>query len=604
MSNNIHGYHGVILEIDLSKGKSMKRKIPPEDLTAYIGGRGLGMKLLWDQLQQPGIDPLSPENPLLFMAGPFSGFPVPSASRTCVVTKNPRTSPVRSEYTHASTIGYSNMGGFFGPEIRFAGYDGIMITGKASKPVYVTIEDDTVKIRDASKYWGMGTDSFDKTFKADLGDRRFESCYIGPAGENLVSYACIINTAARAAGRAGTGCVMGSKNLKAIAVKGSRAPGASDTAAFARELDESRNAFKGQDFTRNWREDGTAAALVRSSNAGTQAVKNYREGTFKGIKKIGAEAAKKNIWKHDFACYCCPLSCKKSGVVSSGRFEGLVHDGPEYETGTMMGADLMIDDMAGMLKLVYLADDYGIDTISAGNVIGFLMEAYEKKLVDKDFLDGIDLTWGNVDASIDMLKKITMREGIGDLAAGGVRPLSEKIGNSSDLFAIHVKGHELAAWNVHADPPRGISYVSSNRGACHLNGKDKESQDRTALYDSLGLCLFARAAYPEDRLARLMTAITGSQWTPGSLARAGERVFNLEKMFNYREGFRKRDDILPGRFYEQPLTVGPKKGAVLERDSFDSLLDEYYKKRGWSLKDTRPKKQKLRDLGLEFTLPA
>jgi len=270
----------------------------------------------------------------------------------------------------------------------------------------------------------------------------------------------------------------------------------------------------------------------------------------------------------------------------------------------MMGADLMIDDMDGMLKLVYLADDYGIDTISAGNVIGFLMEAYEKKLIDRDFLGGIDLTWGNVDASIAMLKKITMREGTGKLAALGVRPLSEKIGKDAALFAIHVKGHELAAWNVHADPPRGISYVSSNRGACHLNGKDKESQDRTALYDSLGLCLFARAAYPEDRIARLMTSITGNQWTPESLSLAGERVFNLEKMFNYREGFRRRDDVLPDRFYEQPLTMGPRKGAVLEREGFDSLLEEYYKKRGWSLKDTRPKKQKLRDLGLEFTIPA
>ncbi|MFW5860790.1 MAG: aldehyde ferredoxin oxidoreductase family protein [Spirochaetota bacterium] len=604
MSNNIHGYHGVILEINLTSGKSRKRKIPADDIHNFIGGRGLGMRILWDELQEPGIDPLSPQNPLLFMAGPFSGFPIPSASRTCVVTKNPRTSPEKSKYANASTVAYSNMGGFFGPEIRFAGYDGIMIKGKSSKPVYITIDDDRVSIEDAGKYWGMGTDSFDRTFKADLGDRGYESCYIGPAGENLVPFACIINTAARAAGRAGTGCIMGSKNLKAIAVKGSRAPSAAEVDSFNLMLNECRQAFKGQQFTKNWREDGTAAALVRSSNAGTQAVKNYREGTFKNIKKIGAEAAKKNIWKRDFACYCCPLSCKKSGVVSSGRFEGLVHDGPEYETGTMMGADLMIDDMAGMLKLVYLADDYGIDTISAGNVIGFLMEAYEKKLVDKDFLDGIDLTWGNVDASIDMLKKITMREGIGDLAAGGVRPLSEKIGNDTASFAIHVKGHELAAWNVHADPPRGISYVSSNRGACHLNGKDAEAQNTTALYDSLGLCLFAKQAYPPERLAALMTTITGKEWKARSLQLAGERVFNLEKMFNYREGFRRKDDVLPGRFYDEPLTMGPEKGAVLKREGFTKLLDEYYQAREWSLKDARPKKSKLRELGLSFTMDA
>ncbi|KPK97919.1 MAG: aldehyde:ferredoxin oxidoreductase, partial [candidate division Zixibacteria bacterium SM23_73_2] len=203
MSNNRHGYHGIILDIDLSTGKIENKPIPKEDTANFVGGRGLGMKILWDRLDKPGVDPFSFENPLIFMPGPLSGFPVPSSSRTCVITKSPRTSPIKSRYPHASTVSYSNMGGFFGPEIRFAGYDGIVVTGKASSPAYVVIDDDKVEILDAENFWGMGTDEFDKRFIQELGDPRFRTCYIGPAGENLVSYACIINTAARAAGRGG-----------------------------------------------------------------------------------------------------------------------------------------------------------------------------------------------------------------------------------------------------------------------------------------------------------------------------------------------------------------------------------------------------------------
>jgi aldehyde:ferredoxin oxidoreductase len=220
-----HGYNGVILHVDLSAGKIAKKAVDQQDLADYLGGRGLGIKLLWDHLgDKPGTDPLGPDNPLLFMPGPVSGFPAPSASRTCVVTKSPITAPVKAKYAHSATVSYANMGGFFGPELRFAGYDGLMVTGRAAKSVYLYINDDRVEIRDAGRFWGMGTDAFDKAIIEELADRRFRTCYIGPAGENRVRYACIMNTAARAAGRGGTGCVMGSKMLKAIAVKGTGQP--------------------------------------------------------------------------------------------------------------------------------------------------------------------------------------------------------------------------------------------------------------------------------------------------------------------------------------------------------------------------------------------
>ncbi|MBU4353064.1 MAG: aldehyde ferredoxin oxidoreductase family protein [Nanoarchaeota archaeon] len=610
MAHKKPGYHGVLLDINLTTGKSSPKKISSQDIGMFIGGRGLGMKILWDRLKKPGIDPLSPENPLMFMPGPFSGFPIPSSSRTCVVTKSPCTSSLHSSYPFASTVSYSNVGGFFGPEIRFAGYDGIVITGRASAPVYIVIDNDRVEIREAKKFWGMGTDEFDKKFIEELGDRRFRTCYIGPAGENQVSYACIIHTAARAAGR-GTGCVMGSKNLKAIAVRGSMIPDVADHKQFLAALEEASQAFKGISgtlLTKIWRRSGTAVSIERSSKKGSMAVKNYREGTFSEIDKIGADAARK-FWIRDFACFCCPLSCKKSGVIKNGAYAGLIHDGPEYETGTMFGANLMVSDLEGLMKAVFNGDDYGLDIISTGNVIGFLMEAYEKGIIDKEFLDGIELKWGNIDAILKMIDKIAKREGVGDLASKGVKALSKRIGKDSEKFAIHVKGLELAAWNVHVEPPKGICYATSNRGACHQSGNTVEAQNFRAMIDSIGICRFTTdwghwylPGLGSDNFSRILTAITGIEWTKEELMKSGERIFNLEKMINYREGFRRVDDNLPDRFFEEPLSVGSEKGAVLHREKFSEMLDEYYKIRGWDPETTKPGKSRLERLGLSFTL--
>jgi len=597
----MEGYNGIILEINLTTGIINKAPISEDDLKNYIGGRGLGMKLLYDRLPNAGVDALSPENPLLIMPGPFSGFPIPSSSRSCVVTKSPKTSPLNKKYDHSSTISYSNMGGFVGPEIRFAGYDGLLITGKANKPVYIFIEDDIVEIRDASRYWGMGTDKFDKYFIEDLQDRKFESFYIGPAGEKLLPYASVINTAARAAGRGGVGCVMGSKNLKAVAVKGTGMPTVARHKDYLELLEKARISFsEDTDNRKFWRDEGTTGALEASSNQGSQAVKNYSEGTFVGIKNLGTEAARKKIWKRDFACFSCALSCKKSGYAK-GAYGTMVHDAPEYETGTMLGANLMIDNLEGLAKLIYVADDYGMDIISAGNTIGFLMECYDNNLIDIEFLDGIDLQWGSVDASLQMLHKIGKMEGVGKLAAQGVKPLSEIIGQGSDNFAIQVKGHELAAWNVPAYEDNGMSYVTANRGACHLNGGKIGEQDDIVLMDSLGACAFASGWYKEDLHYRhFLTAITGHEWSEEEFNKAGERIFNLEKMMNYREGFDKKDDILPERFYTNKFTEGPKKGSVVNRQEFEATLEAYYTNRGWDTVTSRPTNEKLEELGLGY----
>lgn len=595
----IKGYHGKILKIDLTTGKIEKIALKEEDLVKFVGGRGLGVKLLWDNLKKPGVDPLSPENPLIFMTGPFSGFSVPSASRTCVVTKSPITSPLRSPYPHASTVTYSNVGGFFGPELKMAGYDGIMITGKANELCYIVIEDDKVYIRDAKKFKGMRTDAFDKAFLKELGDRRFKTVYIGPAGENLVRYASILHTSARAAGRGGVGCVMGSKNLKAIAVKGSIQPDVANHKKFIAMVEKARLALKNSPNTKNWRDYGTAGYIVKSSDQGTETVRNFREGTFPEAYKIGAETARRDVWVRNIACMYCPLACKKSGRTK-GKYGGIVHDGPEYETGTMLGSNLLISDMAGLLKIIYNVDDLGLDAISTGAVIGFLMEAYEKGIIDQKFLDGIDLKWGSVDATLAIIEKIAYRDGVGDLASKGVKVLSQKIGQGSEKFAIHVKGLELAAHNIQANPPRALCYATANRGGCHLNGDSVTMQNFRAMIDSTGVCLFAAMdSVYEEPLISLLSAITGIDYDKAEFLKAGERVFNLEKMFNYREGFRREDDWLPDRFFEDAFTIGPKKGAVLDRDKFREILTQYYKERGWDAQTTKPAEAKLKELGLD-----
>jgi aldehyde:ferredoxin oxidoreductase len=593
------GYQGVILDVDLSSGKIEKVAITPEDLDNFVGGRGLGMKILWDRLKKPGVDPLSPDNPLIFMPGPFSGLPVPSSSRTCVVTKSPKTSPVKSDYSFASTVSYSNVGGFFGPEVRFAGYDGIVITGKANELCTIVIDDGKVEIRDARKFRGMRTDAFDRAILSELGDRRFKTVYIGPAGENLVPYSSIIHTSARAAGRGGVGCVMGSKNLKAIAVRGSGQPGVADHKRFLAALKKARLALKNSPRTKAWVEQGTARGIVELSNAGLEAVRNYREGTFPEADKIGGDVARREVWVKNVACYCCPLACKKSGLTH-GKYGGIVHDGPEYEGGTMLGSNLLISDMAGLLKALYNLDDLGLDHISTGNVIGFLMEAYEKGLINQKFLDGIDLRWGSVGATLAMIDKIASRDGVGLLASQGVKALSRQIGQGSDKFAIHVKGHELAAHNIQANPPRALCYVTANRGACHLNGDNIAKQNTRAVQDSTGLCFFAaiEPALDEPTLD-LLSAITGLEYGKDEFTKKGERIFNLEKMFNYREGFRRVDDRLPDRFFEDAFTIGPKKGSVLNQGQFDAMLTQYYKDRGWDPDTTKPGESKLKELGLE-----
>lgn len=594
------GVNGQILEINLSTGTIIKKSIPDQYYELFLGGRGLGIKLLQDYLPHPEIDAMSEANPLMFMPGLFCGYPIPSSSRTTMITKSPITSPKNGNSKFASTISYSNMGGFIGAEIKYAGYDGIVFTGKSPKPVYLFVENGEAELRDASKFWGMGTNEFDQAIIREVGDRRFESAYIGPGAENGVMFGSVINTGARAAGRGGTGCVMGSKKLKAIVVRGSKTPEVSNHKQYLQLLEMVRLTFGADsEAKQRWRYGGTANALQFSSDRGSQAVKNYSEGTFSGIENINADAARKQVWNRDFACYSCHLACKKSGFAK-GAYGGAVNEGVEYETGTMLGANLLIDNLNGLNKLIETADDYGIDIISVGNVIGFLMECYDKKLIDIGFLDGIDLKWGNVDAAMAMIHKIGNRDGVGNHASKGVKYLSEFIGQGSGDFAIHVKGHELAAWNVQGYAKSyGISYTTANRGACHMTGGEVSGQNNAALRDTLGACSFASSFYKDELHYRhFVEALTGIQLTEDAFLQTGERIFNLERILNCRDGFRREDDVLPERFFKDAYTSGPQQGKILDRIEFKEIMDDYYSKRGWNVITGIPEEEKLKTLRL------
>ena len=599
------GFHGVLLDVDLSTGTIGTRPVPRDQALAFLGGRGLGARLLWDL--PPGVDPMGPDNLLMFLPGPLSGFPVPSASRTCVVTKSPATAPLDSSFPFDATVSYSNMGGFFGPEIRFAGYDGIVVRGVSPEPVVLVVADDEVRLEPAGDLWGMGTEGLDEAIAERLGDRRYKSVYIGPAGEAKSLRACILHTAARAAGR-GVGAVMGAKGLKAIAVRGSQQPTVADHAAFLRRLERAQRRFEGLVGTLYrgvLRRGGTAMYLELASKRGVMAVKNYREGSFEDIDLIGYRASREQIWVRNSACYCCRLSCKKSGVVREGPHAHVVHDGPEYETGTMFGANLMIDDLGGVLKAITMGDDLGLDIISTGNVIGFLMEAYEKGHVDRAFLDGIDLTWGSVEATHAMIRKIAACEGVGALASQGTAAVSRHLGEHTASYAIHVKGMELAAHNVQANPARALCYATANRGACHLSGDNKHHQDFVAAMDSTGVCLFAASAgRPMPGMscgdtALLLEAITGEPWDEARFLAVGERTFALERMFNAREGFGPADDTLPERFFTEPLTVGKAEGAVLDREAFQQSLADWYAERGYDPERGVPTAETVERLGLD-----
>jgi aldehyde:ferredoxin oxidoreductase len=604
------GYMGTILRVDLTTGKVKTEPLPEELAKLYLGGRGLGAKVLYDEVK-PGIDPLSSANKLIFANGPLTGTPAQSCSRWMVVTKSPLTGGIIR----------STAGGSFGAELKSAGFDVLIVEGKAEKPVYLWINDDQVVMRDAGKLWGLLSDEAASAVRKELNDEKIKVATIGPAGEKLVRFAAIVDDR-RTASRGGVGTVMGSKNLKAIAVRGSKRIEVADRAKL-REVTKSQVAASQESpLFQGFSHLGTPGSTVLIHELGIYPVRNFQDGVLEGLHGNLTPEKIEEVFIKDVHCHNCYIHCGSIMRVARGPYAGKEVEGPEFETMWSFGGEVGNTNLGMIIEANRICDDYGVDTISAGSCIGFAMELFEKGILTKKDVDGLDLTWGNREAIIAILKKIVTREGIGDILAEGTKRAAEKIGRGANKYAMNVKGLEIPAYDPRGAKAHGLNLATSNIGASHMTGYAtqelfgipesverftpegkgklcKRNQDMTAIYDSIISCCFpvvfgwlGIAVYKQ-----LLPAATGIEQFSDEkyLLDLGERIYTVERAFNVREGFSRKDDILPSRFLTETPKSGPVKGHIFE---MDMMLDDYYEARGWDKKTGNPTRTALESLGL------
>lgn len=595
------GYCGKLLRVNLSTGEIKKE---PLDLTVakkFIGGRGLGSYLLAQEID-PKVDPLSPDNKIIFATGPLTGSSAPTSGRYMVITKSPLT----------GAIACSNSGGFWGAELKFAGYDLIIVEGKAAQPCYIYIKDDVVEIRNAEKYWGRLVSETTSLLLEEVGDKKARVLTIGPAGEKLSPIAAVMNEKYRAAGRSGVGAVMGSKNLKAIVVRGSGCVEPAEPEKTKELLSTLLKKIRENGVTGQGLPNYGTAVLVNIINEnGIFPTNNFQKAYFPDADEISGETlAEKYLVKKD-PCYRCPIACGRYCKV-----DGEEGGGPEYETIWAFGADCGVNDLAAIIKANNLCNEYGLDTISAGATIACAMELFEKGYIKPEELDGPELKFGSAEAIIEWTRKMGAGEGFGAKLAQGSYRLAESYGVPE--LSMSVKKQELPAYDPRGVQGHGLQYATSNRGGCHVRGYlispevlgepekiDRFSlegkaqwaklfQDLTAVIDSLGLCLFTSFALNADDYRDLFNFIVGENYSTEELLTAGERIWNLERVFNLKAGISPAEDTLPKRLLEEPIPDGPSKG---HKHRLAELLPEYYKVRGWDEKGV-PTAEKLQALGL------
>jgi len=609
------GWVGRILRVNLTKGDYSVEDLDPDLAKDYIGGRGLASKLLFDEVD-PKIDPLSPENKLLFAPGPLTGTGAVSAGRLTVVAKSPLT----------GTIAMSGMGGYFGDEIKYAGYDVIILEGKSPEPVYLLVMDDNVEIKPAPNLWGKTTFETEDTIRKEIGDdwKALETqvVCIGPAGEKLVKFAAIVHDKHTVAGRCGMGTVMGSKNLKAIAVRGTKAISVADGEGFKQAVLDTLNKWKKDDGLSYFGHTGSAPQIVSNNRRGSLPVLNHQRSTFEGAEGLGWKVQKVYL-THRKSCLGCPTHCRPVYRLTTPGFEGR-YIGLEFETNALLGSNLGIDNLDVVIKANDICNELGMDSMSAGGTMSTAMELFEKGyLPEKDI--GFKLNFGNGEAMLELLRQTGLRTGFGDIIAEGGYELAKQYGHP-ELF-MGVKKLEMPAYMPRRLQGIGLGYATGNRGGCHnrsytpayeafapperlmdpaaIEGKAamvKRVQDMVSIVDSVVVCLFPQAAMNppfqiEDIVAQLEAA-TGASYTLDNVMLIGERIWNLERMFNLKAGFTKEDDTLPKRMLEEPLPDGPGKGQVCR---LGEMLPEYYQLRGWD-KNGVPTPEKLSELGLEGLL--
>ncbi len=589
------GVCGRLLEIDLTRGKTKNLSIPDEMFEKYLGGRGLGARLLFDALPAK-TDPLSPENLLFFLTGPLTGNLAPGSSKFVVVTKSP--------LTHGWCDSYSS--GRLSVELKKVGYDGMVIRGKSNHPCYLRIDDSGVDIRGADSIWGKDSFETERILKESEQNPKVGVTSIGPAGERLCKFACINSDLYRQAGRGGVGAVMGSKNLKAIVIKGTESVKLHDRKKLIDLNKEFARRSRKSEVSQSRMKYGTPLTLNITHAGGILPTKNFQFGTWeKALDAIDAEGVHRKVISHK-ACISCFTPCGLVTQVSQGKYRGTTVEGPEYETLSMFGSNQLIDSLPAIIQANVLCDKLGLDTISTGNVIGFTMECFERELISPAQTGGLEIRFGDSESSLAAIEMIAARRGFGDILAEGVRKISEHIGEGSDRFAMHVKGMEFPGYEPRGTFGSALSYAVSPRGACHRRawppakeilgdyppytvvGKAemiKESYDERCILHSLLVCDMpaSQIPVPLEGYSQYFQAATGKSLSVEDFRTIADRVETLIRMFNLREGLTRKDDTLPYRTLFEPLPDGPAKGQCIGEENLNRMLDEYYETRGWDL---------------------
>ena len=615
-----NGYMGKILNVNLTEGTIEDEALSEDLCRDYIGGYGMGAKLLYERIPA-GANPLGPDNILGLLTGPLTGSPAIIGSRFVAVAKSPKCD---------GGWGDANCGGFFGPHLKFAGYDGILFSGISSKPVYLVIDEGKAELKDASDLWGMGVTPLEDLLEERHG-KGIQVCSIGPAGEQMSLTACIMNDKERAAGRSGLGAVMGSKKVKAVVAKGKMKVPLNDEEKAKdlrkKYLKEATGAFP------VFNQYGTAGITHDSVISGDAPVKNWggaatTDFPSERARKISDDAVVGVEGYKPYGCWRCPIACGGRMVQKSGKFPLELNDGvghkPEYETLAMCGSNLLNDDLASIIKLNEICNNVGIDTITLGSTIGFAIECYENGLITKDQTDGLELTWGNAEAIVELAEKIGKREGVGEIFADGVAAAQKKLGNAGAEYAVHVQGEEIPAHDPKFIPDLAVVYLLTATPGRHTQGGelitppglelaevDKYAYSGKAenhyklmslmeVVNATGLCMFGYVSYPVQSLPEQMSAIMGGEYDLEKLCEIGMRIYTLRHAFNLREGINPLARNVPGRLVgEPPLKEGNVKDITVD---YKTMIKEFLEFVGWDTNTTVPSEETLKKLGMDFLI--
>ncbi len=612
---------GRILRVNLSTNDIKVETWNTQEAEKYIGALGIVARKMFEEINQQ-TQPYDPENLFIWATGALVGTRGPAINKSIVISKSPLT----------NCWGDAIFSAFAGIQLKWAGYDAVVVEGKSEKPVYIWIKDEDVEIRNASNLWGKGLHETFKTIKDELKDSKTSIIGIGPSGEKLVRIANVISDDWRAAGRCGLGSVMGSKNLKAIAVRGEGEIKVDDEDKFNSVKEKILKIIVESTAAKNFRLYGTSAGVVAFEQMGNLPVKNWSRGTFPAAYEISGQKMAETILVRSKSCFGCPMACGRVVKIEEGPYAlpGEVA-GPEYETIAALGSLIMNSNLQSIAKGNYICNDYGVDTISAGSAIAFAMELFEKGIISEGDTGGIELRWGDPDTMLKMIELIVKKEGFGAILGEGVKQAAKIIGKGSNRYAMHVKGLELPFHNPYRLKAMGLQYATCNRGACHNRGSPgyvergilspelgldtkvdpfiekgkgkitKIHQDACTFIDAIGACKFNYffPRVPLTLLADLYVAATGFKVTLEELLKAAERIWLIERAFNIKMGIDRKDDRLPERFLKEPVPDGAIKGQTV---NLDIMLEEYYKERGYD-EQGRPSIEKLRELGLDFIIP-